>query len=68
MGKGHKYVSVSRLTFQMLLAHAPVQHYVDSDHSYKLDIQSKQASGDPFHMPLDSPEPLPTKLNSSENK
>ena len=68
MGKGHKYVFVSRLTVQMLFAQAPVRHYVDPDHSYKLDIESKQASGDPFHMPLDSPEPLPTKLKGSKSK
>ena len=63
MGKGHKYVSVSRLTFQMLFAQAPVRHY-----SYKLDIESKQASGDPLHMPLDSPESLATKHRGSKSK
>ena len=54
--QGHKYISVSRLTFRQMFAEAPVRHYVDPEKGYKIDFESKQASGDPFHMPLHSPD------------
>ena len=66
--KGHRYVSLPRNTYQLLFAQTPVRHYVGPNHSYKLDIASRQASGDPFHMPPDSQEQPSTELKPTKNK
>ena len=52
---GLKYVSVPEAKFKEMFAPASARRYHSTEHGWVLDFESKQANGDPFHLPLLSP-------------
>lgn len=52
---GMKYVCVSAAKYAELFSSAPMRRYYSREFDWTLELESKQQSGDPFHLPLLSP-------------
>ena len=65
---GHKYISIPKDKFTEIFTGVEMatRRYYNREHDWTLELESKQASGDPFHLPLLSPNAAAQRSNNKQ--
>ena len=63
---GRKYISIPKDKFTEIFTGVAMatRRYYSREHDWTLELESKQASGDPFHLPLLSPNAAAQRIGS----